>query len=217
MVEKRTFSGQYVPTDGRGLEGARSRGGGTSKITGGTLDASAGKSRLVRYPNPSNALRALLDQADPTLHKSVTVTFKHRDGSALRLGDLNLKSKPSPSERSKPSPHALKLIQDAAPEFSKDGRFYRRKRPSTSKTAASAAQLRMEPVPIADAQTLGALVRVRRTVLTLNQQELADRAGVGRRFVSELESGKATLELGKALAVCQVLGIGLTAEVIDGG
>jgi len=37
-------------------------------------------------------------------------------------------------------------------------------------------------------------------------------AGVGRRFVSELENGKETLEIGRVLKVCQALGIDLVAR-----
>ncbi len=47
---------------------------------------------------------------------------------------------------------------------------------------------------------LGRLVRKVREGRGLSQQEFADLAGVGRRFLSELENGKPTLELGKVLA-----------------
>ncbi|WP_415014507.1 helix-turn-helix transcriptional regulator [Brevundimonas sp.] len=57
---------------------------------------------------------------------------------------------------------------------------------------------------------LGSMVRARRTALGLTQQDLADAAGTGRRFVSELEAGKATVELGKALQVCRSLGLDLS-------
>jgi y4mF family transcriptional regulator len=64
---------------------------------------------------------------------------------------------------------------------------------------------------------LGRLVRARRTALGLNQQSLADRAKVGRRFVSELEGGKATLELGKVLEVCAAIDLTLQAIVAADG
>lgn len=54
---------------------------------------------------------------------------------------------------------------------------------------------------------IGALVRVVRKELGLTQQDLADHADTGRRFVSELERGKESIELGKALAVCAAIGI----------
>ncbi|MBW8881094.1 MAG: helix-turn-helix transcriptional regulator [Asticcacaulis sp.] len=47
--------------------------------------------------------------------------------------------------------------------------------------------------------------------MSLSQQQLADMTGVGRRFISELESGKPTLEFGRVLKVCQSIGIDLAA------
>ncbi|TAN10320.1 MAG: transcriptional regulator, partial [Rhizobiaceae bacterium] len=50
-------------------------------------------------------------------------------------------------------------------------------------------------------EDLGLLIRKVRERRNQSQQSFADLAGVGRRFVSELENGKATLELGKVLKV----------------
>lgn len=58
---------------------------------------------------------------------------------------------------------------------------------------------------------LGGFVRERRLEMSLTQQDLADAAGTGRRFVSELEGGKATLEVGRIIQVCRILGIDLFA------
>jgi y4mF family transcriptional regulator len=58
---------------------------------------------------------------------------------------------------------------------------------------------------------LGALICARRKAMALTQQQFADLSGVGRRFVSELESGKPTLEFGRVLKVCQSVGIDLIA------
>ena len=58
---------------------------------------------------------------------------------------------------------------------------------------------------------LGELVRDRRLEMGLIQQDLADAAGTGRRFISELEGGKATLEFGRIIQVCRILGIDLFA------
>lgn len=66
--------------------------------------------------------------------------------------------------------------------------------------------------PIASVKALGLVVQANRTDLRLSQQELADMAGVGRRFVSELENGKETLEIGRVLTVCQALGIDILAR-----
>jgi y4mF family transcriptional regulator len=59
---------------------------------------------------------------------------------------------------------------------------------------------------------LGMMIRTSRKAQRLNQTQLAEAAGVGRRFVSEIEDGKATAEFGKLLAVCSALGIDLFAR-----
>jgi len=53
---------------------------------------------------------------------------------------------------------------------------------------------------------IGNFVRERRKANGLTQAELAGLARVGRRFVSELESGKSTLQLAKVDAVLSVFG-----------
>jgi len=65
---------------------------------------------------------------------------------------------------------------------------------------------------IASAFTLGGMIRNAREMRGLSQQKLADRANVGRRFVSELENGKATLEFDKVLKVAAAAGVRLTAR-----
>ena len=68
------------------------------------------------------------------------------------------------------------------------------------------------PTPITSAADIGALVRAERKRMGLNQQAFADLAGVGRRFVSELEGGKPTLEFDRVLQVCAAAGIDLSAS-----
>ncbi|WP_292475126.1 type II toxin-antitoxin system Y4mF family antitoxin, partial [Mesorhizobium sp.] len=65
---------------------------------------------------------------------------------------------------------------------------------------------------IVSASDLGRLVRRARERRHLSQQSFADLAGVGRRFLSELENGKSTLELGKVLKVANAAGISLLAR-----
>lgn len=60
---------------------------------------------------------------------------------------------------------------------------------------------------------LGALVRRARKAMKMNQSEFAAHAGVGRRFVSELEGGKASLEFDRVMACAQAAGIDLTARL----
>jgi len=62
------------------------------------------------------------------------------------------------------------------------------------------------------AQKLGELVKKRRKKLGLNQSELALASGTGRRFISDLENGKDSCELGKTLKVLTGLGINLIRD-----
>ena len=53
---------------------------------------------------------------------------------------------------------------------------------------------------------IGALVRKTRKNQCLRQDELAGTAGVGLRFVVDLERGKTTVQLGKTIQVLAALG-----------
>lgn len=57
---------------------------------------------------------------------------------------------------------------------------------------------------------LGAAVREARKSRKLTQGELAFASGVGLRFISDLENGKATVQLEKIMLVLAALGGGLT-------
>lgn len=57
------------------------------------------------------------------------------------------------------------------------------------------------------AATFGALVRQRREALGLRQEDVALATGFGRRFIIELEAGKASCQIGKALAVAAAVGL----------
>lgn len=65
---------------------------------------------------------------------------------------------------------------------------------------------------IIDAPGFGNVLREERRRHGYTQQEVADYSGVGITFVSQLERGKPTAELGKALRVMQTLGIDFFAE-----
>lgn len=60
------------------------------------------------------------------------------------------------------------------------------------------------------AQDIGKLIRDTRKRLGVTQKDLALTSGTGLRFVVDLEKGKQTCEIGKALTVLQTLGIRLT-------
>ncbi len=63
--------------------------------------------------------------------------------------------------------------------------------------------------PLSSADELGETLRAARIRKGMSQQEVALAAGVGRRFVSELEGGKATAEIGRVFAVCRVVGLAI--------
>jgi y4mF family transcriptional regulator len=63
--------------------------------------------------------------------------------------------------------------------------------------------------PVLDSVQLGTRVRHKRKKDGLTQQDLAAVAGVGVRFVSELENGKASVQLNTLLAVLAALGLQL--------
>jgi y4mF family transcriptional regulator len=59
-------------------------------------------------------------------------------------------------------------------------------------------------------QQIGRTIRETRKKLGVTQKDLALTSGTGLRFVIDLERGKETCEIGKALRVLQTLGIRLT-------
>jgi HTH-type transcriptional regulator/antitoxin HipB len=56
---------------------------------------------------------------------------------------------------------------------------------------------------------LGKIVRETRKKLGVTQKDLALTSGTGLRFVIDLEKGKETCQIGKALTILQTLGIKL--------
>lgn len=60
---------------------------------------------------------------------------------------------------------------------------------------------------VSNSNDLGALVRRIRKEQKLTQEQLAAVAGVGPRFVRELEAGKESCQMGKALSILGVLGL----------
>lgn len=73
----------------------------------------------------------------------------------------------------------------------------------------------MELSETISAKTLGALVKKRRRELGLNQTELALASGTGVRFISDLENGKDTCQIGRALKVLSTLGLRLAISSTD--
>lgn len=79
---------------------------------------------------------------------------------------------------------------------------------TTLVTPASGAGLDL----VAGVEDIGALVQKARKARGFSQQDLAQRAGVGRRFVSELENGKPTLEFARVIQVTRAAGVDLFAK-----
>jgi len=65
---------------------------------------------------------------------------------------------------------------------------------------------------ITSSSDIAAVVRRARKAAGLRQDDLAGLAGVGTRFLIELEAGKPTIRLDKLLAVLAALGISLQAD-----
>lgn len=62
---------------------------------------------------------------------------------------------------------------------------------------------------IEDARALGEVIRQQRRRLKVTQKDLAMVSGSGLRFIVDLEKGKPTCQLGKALEIVRVLGLKL--------
>jgi HTH-type transcriptional regulator/antitoxin HipB len=67
-------------------------------------------------------------------------------------------------------------------------------------------------VKVDSAGQIGQLVRRRRKEAGMTLKDAAALAGVGVRFLSELERGKPTLQLGLAISVLQLFGLELHVE-----
>ena len=56
-------------------------------------------------------------------------------------------------------------------------------------------------------EELGKSIRAKRKKHGLTQKKLASMAGIGTRFLSELERGKPSAQLGKTLMIANLLGL----------
>ena len=60
---------------------------------------------------------------------------------------------------------------------------------------------------IYDAKTFGEAIKIRRKKLHYTQTMLSDNSGLSVSFISDLENGKPTAELGKVLLIANLLGL----------
>ena len=68
---------------------------------------------------------------------------------------------------------------------------------------------------VSDPVALGSLVRKARHALGLKQPDLALSAGVGVRFLVDIEKGKPTAQIGKVMQVLAALGIKIELSLPD--
>jgi y4mF family transcriptional regulator len=80
-----------------------------------------------------------------------------------------------------------------------------------------AANFHNVPLGNMDSKSLGLIVHSERKAQKLRQAELAAAAGVGIRFIVDLEAGKPTLQLEKVLHVLATLGCTVTITPPAGG
>lgn len=62
---------------------------------------------------------------------------------------------------------------------------------------------------IIDTKSIGEGIRKARTRLNVTQKDLSLASGIGLRFIIELEKGKPTCQIGKALEIAHALGLKL--------
>jgi y4mF family transcriptional regulator len=155
-------------------------------------NAARPKKSPIKYPNTSTALRKQVEEMRKT-DKSVP---------AVRL---RVRPAPEPVGQQK-----TRLVTSRAAEIlpAPGARKFSPARVSLAQRSEPAR----EPTIIRTALALGDVVRHARRRHGLSQGDLAAAAGTGRRFISELEAGKQTLEFERLLKVCNALGITLLAS-----
>ena len=109
-----------------------------------------------------------------------------QDGALQNSDNISLRGSPRRARNSSPLPH--------------------------DPTARRLSRITPSAEPVLSSADLGRMVHDARRTMGLSEQIFADLAGVGRRFLREVESGKQTLEFGKVLAVCSAAGIDLIAR-----
>lgn len=65
---------------------------------------------------------------------------------------------------------------------------------------------------ISDSIELGKAIRERRRELAYTQQYISDVSGFSVSFLSDLENGKSTCEIGKTIRLINLLGLDLNVE-----
>ncbi len=68
---------------------------------------------------------------------------------------------------------------------------------------------------IYDAESFGLALRQRRKEMNYTQREISDLTGFSISFISDLENGKSTAEIGKAIYLANVLGLDIDIKSRD--
>jgi y4mF family transcriptional regulator len=133
-----------------------------------------------------------------------------------RPPEISVEAKPTPTDP------ASGAEQDAAPRYASPARdvldsigtppravqrVFASIRPGSAPPRALASG--MEDRIVHSVGDIGRQVRDARNAMGMTQQRFADLAGVGRRFLIELEHGKPGLKIGLVLDVCKAAGIRL--------
>ena len=164
---------------------------------------------LASIQAPAQALKDLgkTFASHPEMVKSITSASEiarhltqHSDfvklTEALPRVDLQLPNIASTIKASLPKPLAGPALQSSEPL-------------SAVSEEACSKSFPQTDVSIHNTEDLGQMVKRVRERRKQSQQEFADLAGVGRRFLSELENGKQTLEFAKVLQVAHAAGLSL--------
>jgi y4mF family transcriptional regulator len=207
MVEKASKSRSELNTPGAGdLARAIAQAGATQDLA----------KYIAQINTPTDALSAGL-----SLSNELTRTNHTAADIAKALSHYNVPSDPTknialPLKVNLDLPDMSRTIQASLPRLLPEPGGLRLREESAkvvhdpkTEPGTNVSTVDIAGVEITSPEDLGLLIRRAREKRNLSQQRFADLAGVGRRFVSELENGKATLELGKVLKVMRAAGVSI--------
>lgn len=160
------------------------------------IKAASKTQSAIKFPNQAAALRRVATEAQNAGSKEST---------AFRL---RITPRPTSSETVTLQRKPLGLKRSSQPV----------ERPAEPVSLpGSVSTLPADLRTVANVSDVGELVRGARKRQGMTQGHLAALAGTGRRFISDLEAGKPTLEFERMLKVCGVLSVELFAKVRNDG
>lgn len=92
---------------------------------------------------------------------------------------------------------------------------YRLDMSTTPKPGAEGTPAPDKPFRLYTAASIGPAIRSYREQAGITQQELADRAGLHRSYLSQLERGRETAQLRRILGLLKLLGVRATLQKAD--